>query len=60
MVDVWKDYLHRSIPAAPKVEPCLCDVTDDGMKFVNRDECPRHGTPGKIWGEGIDKDDSQG
>lgn len=31
--------------------PCLCDEVDDGMKFVEKEACPRHGTPGKRFGE---------
>lgn len=31
--------------------PCLCDSVKDGMKFVERDQCPRHGIPGQRFGE---------
>lgn len=30
---------------------CLCDDVQDGMKFVDRNHCPRHGIPGQRFGE---------
>lgn len=50
--DFW-DYLAPPIHKAV----CLCDLTPDGKKFVEQEECPRHGVPGKRFGETLDGDE---